>query len=108
MSEDLMAKLEESLTPVAKTDVTYTVQIERQVSRWYDEASDVEPAKVWQDIATISVAPRTKRSTVIKKALAAAGIEPGGEKLRTRALDVDSAEVHEPEPYQPPSEWRLA
>lgn len=62
---------------------------------------------IWEDIATVEVEPRTKRSTVIKKALAEAGIAPSDTAPKLRALDAESAEVHEPEGYQPPMEWRL-
>lgn len=51
----------------------------------------------WVDVATVEVEPRTKRSTVIKKALAQADIQPGGEPPKLRALDAESAEVHAPE-----------
>lgn len=84
---------------------TYVVQIERELPHPRPEGIE----KAWQDIATVTVPPRTPRKTVIKKALAEAGITPNadGSKPRIRALDVDSAEVHEPEPHQPPPEWRL-
>jgi hypothetical protein len=61
----------------------------------------------WQDIATIEAESRTKRSTVIKKALAEANIAPSERKLRLRVLDAESAKVYEPEAHQPPAEWRL-
>jgi hypothetical protein len=45
---------------------------------------------------------------VIKRALAEAGIKPGeGDPPKCRALDVDSAEVHEPKPRQVEPEWVL-
>jgi hypothetical protein len=61
------------------------------------------------DIATVEVPARTKRSTVIKEALKQAGVQPAadGSRPRLRALDAESAHVHEPEPHQPPMEWRV-
>ena len=66
-----------------------------------------EKRDYWVDIATVTVEPRTKRSTVIKRALAEANISAGGDPPKLRALDAESAEVHEPEAFQPPMEWRL-
>lgn len=107
-----MGALDESLSEVT-TEITYVVQMQRNVSRFYDEDQDTafaDPAGyAWRDIATVKVPPRTKRSTVIKQALREAGILPNadGSKPKLRALDVDSAEVHEPEAHQPAPEWRL-
>jgi lipoprotein-anchoring transpeptidase ErfK/SrfK len=61
----------------------------------------------WVEIATVTVPPRTKRSVVIKRALAEAGISPDGDAPKVRALDVDSAHVYEPEAHQPAPEWRI-
>lgn len=88
----------------------YIVQQERQVSRWYDEASDRgTTVMAWQDIATVEVPPRTTRRTVIKKALTEANVQPNedGSPPRLRALDAESAAVFEPESVQPPPEWKL-
>lgn len=85
----------------------YVVQQEQVVEREPLDDGTIKNYTAWIDIATVDVEPRAKRSTVLKKALAEAGIEPSGEKPRLRALDAESAEVHEPEPYQPPTEWRL-
>jgi len=79
------------------------------VQQWRrGEPSGVENG-VWEDIATVDVPPRTKRKTVIQKALAEAKITPAedGTAPRLRALDAESAEVHEPEAHQPPMEWKL-
>lgn len=50
----------------------------------------------WRDISKQSAAPRTKRKTLIGKALAEAGVKPeaGMGSLRIRVLDADSAAVH--------------
>jgi hypothetical protein len=63
----------------------------------------------WKDLATVEVPARTKRSTVIKEALKQAGVQPAadGSRPRLRALDAESAEVHEPEAHHPPMEWRV-
>jgi hypothetical protein len=68
-----------------------------------------EYVAAWTDIATVEVPARTKRSTVIKEALKQAGVQPAadGSRPRLRALDAESAQVHEPEPHQPPMEWRV-
>jgi hypothetical protein len=45
--------------------VTYVVQLRSdEVTNWQGE-----PCAVWRDITTVAVPPRTKRQTVIKKAL---------------------------------------
>jgi hypothetical protein len=82
---------------------TYVVQ---RYDRWTDDSGNLID-EVWIDVATVTVPTRTTRRTIIKKALAQAGIQPTGEPLKLRALDVESARVHEPEGYQPPMEWRL-
>lgn len=66
-----------------------------------------EDKYAWHDIATVDAEPRTKRSTIVKRALAEANIAPSKEKLRLRVLDAESARVFEPEAHQPPAEWRL-
>lgn len=88
-------------------DQTYVVQIQRMlVDAARDGSGDVEIGVVaWEDLATITVPPRTKRSFVIKKALGQAGIRPSGEQLKVRVLDVDSFEVHEPKVRQVEPEW---
>lgn len=91
-------------------EVVYVVQIEDQLLlKDVGEGEGPGGGVVWSDIATVKVPPRTKRSTVIKQALREAGILPNadGTKPKLRALDVDSAEVHEPEAHQPAAEWRL-
>jgi hypothetical protein len=87
----------------------YVVQQQRGVSRFMDEDADGDGDAAWIDIATVDVPPRTKRKTVIQKALAEAKITPAedGTAPRLRALDAESAEVHEPEAHQPPMEWKL-
>jgi hypothetical protein len=82
---------------------TYVVQMQFHGGTSEDGVDNI----AWHDIATVEVPPRTPRKVAIKKALTEAGIEPDGEKLKVRALDADSAEVHEPEPHQPPAEWRF-
>jgi hypothetical protein len=74
-----------------------------------DEGREVSVDDAWIDIATVEVPARTKRSTVIKEALKQAGVQPAadGSRPRLRALDAESAHVHEPEPHQPPMEWRV-
>lgn len=78
----------------ARPDSVYVVQI---------EAAE----KMWQDIATVSVPPKAHRRGVIAKALTDAGIKPSGEPPRVRVLDARSAEVFEPEAFQPEPEWRV-
>lgn len=86
-------------------DQTYTVLMERVVDDLMDSGTQIT---VWVDLATVTVPPRTKRSAVIKRAPAEAGIVPrDGEQPKVRALDVDSAEVHEPKAHQPAPEWKL-
>ena len=68
---------------------------------------DSDGPETWEDIVTVKVPPRTKRSTVIKKALAEVGTLAVEKPPRLRALDVESAEVFKPEAYQPPIEWKL-
>lgn len=62
----------------------------------YAEVVDFEPddvKSVWIDLPAIHVAPRTKRSTVIREALKAAGMEPPeGGRLEVRVLNPDAAE----------------
>lgn len=83
--------------------------VQREVG--IDDGREVEPTSdvftAWVDIATVEVEPRTKRSTVLKRALAEANIPASDTPPKLRALDAESAEVHEPEAYQPPMEWRL-
>lgn len=71
------------------------------------KAKETADVTVWEDIATVDAEPRTKRSTVIKRALAEANIQPGPDKLKLRVLDEESAHIFEPEAHQPPAEWRL-
>lgn len=130
---DLMANLEESLTPEAiearvatakeareqpvaevpaekrtQGPQTYVVQIEDELLL-QDVGEGTSPGGgiVWSDIATVTVPPRTKRSTVVTQGLMQAGItpDPGKPAPRVRVLDEDSAHVHEPEAKQPPAEW---
>lgn len=87
-------------------DQTYVVSL-AVLAKDYDGSLPLE-FWAWKDIATVTVPPRTKRSVVIKRALAEAGIVPrDGEQPKVRALDVDSAEVHEPKAHQPAPEWRI-
>lgn len=83
---------------------TYVVQIERELLL---QGSTDDVRLAWVDIATVVVPSRTTRRTVIKRALAEAGIEPGDVAPRVRALDFESAFVYEPEAKQPPPEWSL-
>ena len=86
-------------------EVVYVVQRERRATVENNGGSITD--KVWEDIATVWVPIRTKRATVIKRALEKANISADGDPPKLRALDAESAEVHEPEPYQPPMQWRL-
>ena len=79
----------------------YTVQLEAEPE------SATSGGAYWVDIATVEVEKRSKRATVIKRALAEANIQPSADKLRLRVLDAESAKVYEPEAHQPPAEWRL-
>lgn len=88
---------------------TYVVQIERDGLREIDTDGQVvgNPYTVWQDVATVTVPPRTKRSKVVAQGLMMAGIkpDPGQPAPRVRVLDEESAFVHEPGAVQPPAEW---
>lgn len=49
---------------------------------------------VWEDVATITAPPRTKRATIIGRALREAGLLPTSDKpLEVRVLDARSAHV---------------
>lgn len=61
----------------------------------------------WVDVATVTAPPRSKRKTVIGKALAQSGIRPQGEPLRLRVLDAASARETIVEPVQPDPEWKI-
>lgn len=64
---------------------------------------DVGPG--WRDIATVTVPVRTKRSTIVEKALQQAGIKDGKESLRV--LDEQSAREIGVEWEQPPPRLKL-
>lgn len=106
MTEDLMAKLDESLTPVAQS--TYTVLVEFEVeSLSGTERAVGQKMKAWVEAGTYTVAPRTHRKRLVTQALKDVGLapEPGKPAPRVRVLDEESAFVHEPEAKQPPAEW---
>lgn len=89
---------EDAPTLQTPAEVEYVVQARRPIKAVELSADVPEPVtEVWVDIATVSAAPRTKRRTLISKALAEAGIKPTAEmeSPRIRVLDVDSARVHE-------------
>lgn len=69
--------------------------------------TDEDRTTVWQDVATVVVPARSRRKTIIAKALTDAGIkpDPGQPAPRVRVLDEESACVHEPGAVQPPAEW---
>lgn len=69
----------------ARRVVTYVVQVERL-------ESDDGP-RVFVDIATVEVPPRTKRQTVIERGLAEAGVHPSDGPVAVRVLDARAAEV---------------
>jgi hypothetical protein len=91
-----------------------TVQVERRLyeENPHEHASSAEMFEVtaWVDIATVPLKPRTPRRVVIAKALLDAGIKPDASEARprVRVLDEESAAVVEPDPYQPPAEWRVS
>jgi hypothetical protein len=80
----------------------YVVQVRDES----DQARDLDRPR-WFDVGTVHVPPRTKRRTVIEKALARADAEifrPKPKQPRAyRVLDAESAEVIPGELYQPPA-----
>jgi hypothetical protein len=85
------------MTDESKPTVDYTVQMAKVVTEATEPApglSLVAADEVWVDVATVTVPVGTKRKTVLRQALA--GMEVGEQAPRLRALDADSAEVHEP------------
>lgn len=102
--------MSDETTRAPQQDQTYVVQLLRKdfVFEGNEHGSPSSEIEAWVDIATVTVPPRTKRSVVIKKALAEAGIKPGqGDPPKCRALDAESAVVHEPKPRQIEPEWVL-
>ena len=83
-------------------DLTYTVQIAETVAD-----DDPNQRALWRDVATVKVAPRTKRPTIIAKGLEQAGIEVTPE-TQARALDASSAHIFRPQPPPPPPPLRFA
>jgi hypothetical protein len=74
------------------------------------QVRDEERDGVWMDMAMVLVAPRTKRLTVYRKAVAEAGIEVPEEGLDARLLDAETAEPIRllPRPPEPgPKELQL-
>lgn len=62
----------------------------------------------WDDVATIAVPHRTKRRTIIQRALAEAGYNPdGGQRLTVRVLDEASARETPVGPKEQPLEWEI-
>jgi hypothetical protein len=90
------------MTDESKPDVQYVVQMAEDTEVAAEEPVDFEVRTVWVDVATVTVKAGTKRRTVLKQALAT--MEVGDAAPRLRALDVESAEVHEPTP-KTTTEW---
>lgn len=76
----------------------YVVQVQRVVQNG--------PPCTWEDVAAVVVHPRTKRKTVIKLGLAKADLHMT-ERIKARALDVESAREWPVAPFQPPTELRV-
>jgi hypothetical protein len=91
----------------ARGETTYVVQVQRTM-KGLELSEDVPEVveHVWIDVATVALKPKAPRKGVIAKALKQAGIKPK-EPVKVRVLDTKSAEVFEPEPFQPESEWRI-
>jgi hypothetical protein len=92
------------MTDESKPEVTYTVQMLRSFTVAKETGEGTETYGAWQDVATVKVKAGTKRRTVLKQALAS--MEVGDQAPRLRALDMESAEVHEPTAKQT-TEWVL-
>jgi hypothetical protein len=90
------------MTDESKPDVQYVVQMflrdqndkDREVGGLPTRSDSPPLPGTWTDVATVSVKAGTKRRTVLKQALAS--MEVGDQAPRLRALDMESAEVHEP------------
>lgn len=96
-----------SATATLVTESTYVVQRRR-------EGAALE--ECWDDVATVTVPPRTRRQTVLRQALDDLGLVPERDMdpIEFRVLDADSAEVIPAgcEPVPPPPEppaptWRI-
>lgn len=82
-------------------DSTYVVQ---RLS-----VSDCGVEGLWEDIATITVPPKSPRRKVIGLALKESGLRPtaGEPPLRVRVLDAASFAETEVAPFQPEPEWKV-
>lgn len=108
MSEHKPEPLDAPLATSGKPDQVFVVQ--RQVDMIGEASKDTigpDTVKAWQDIATVTIPANTPRRIALKEALKDSGLVPGTGPVKLRALDVKSAEVHEPEAVQPPVEWVL-
>lgn len=95
----------------ARGDSTYIVQMAKTV--WEQQRPDepgAEPLNAWQDIATVTVPPKSPRKKVIGLALAQSGIRPAAdsEPLCVRVLDAASFHETKVAPFQPDAEWKIA
>lgn len=81
--------------PMPPSEATYVVQALKLATHPALENGDEPPImEAWIDLATVTVPGRTKRATIIGKALREAGILPTeAEPLRLRVLDARSAHV---------------
>ena len=83
---------------------TYTLQV--------NELQDDGPSNFWQDVATVTVAKRTNRTTAIRQAVKEAeiNVETAEPPLRVRLLDSETAEPIEllgPAPAPGPRQLRI-
>lgn len=74
--------MSEQVEQAVQQAVTYVVQVESR-----------EHQVLWRDIATVEVPPRTKRLTVVERALAEAGMHPSEDPIAVRVLPAAAAEV---------------
>lgn len=83
----------------------YVVQMKDDVTTATGAGSGTAEKQMWVDVATVSVPAKTKRKTVIEKALAQAGLDSG--ELTLRVLDEDSAHESVVEWEQPPPRLKI-
>jgi hypothetical protein len=102
-----MAAEAEALPVAAAGTVEYVVQVREE----FEERGGGDPYFMWRDFATITVAPRTKRGTVIRKALREAqGLRPTGpsdDALVVRVLGPEDARPFKVSAVQRDPELRI-
>jgi hypothetical protein len=88
------------------SEAVYVVMMLRDAEILLPDGSTSEPRKVWVDVGTVGVPPRTHRKTVIEKALTAESL--GGATGRAvRVLDAESARETPVGMEQPPPRLKI-